>query len=98
MADAPDLASPARSPLPAAAPVRVSPEEAEDMGLFLDNIHADLGSARQSCETVARLFPAWAPAMLRLTAGIAALETESACHLALARAGLAPAKPAAETP
>ena len=91
----PDAPGPARSlPAPASAAgalVRVPAAEAEDMRLFLDNLRADLGSARASCATVARLFPAWAPAMARLTAEIAALDAEAALYVALAQAALAPA-------
>jgi hypothetical protein len=75
----------------AAVLVRVAPEEAEDMDAFLANIRTDLGQARQSAAAVARLFPAWAPAMARLTAEIATLDTEAELYLALAQAGLAPA-------
>src|SRR5579864_5662613 len=75
----------------AAVLVRVPSEEAEDMGAFLANIRADLGQARQSAAAVARLFPAWAPAMARLQAEIAALDAEAELYLALAQAGLAPA-------
>jgi len=83
-------ADPAERPAPAAL-VRVPAEEAEDMGLFLANIRTDLGLARQSAAAVARLFPAWGPAMARLTAEIAALDAEAALLVALAQAGLAPA-------
>jgi hypothetical protein len=95
MQDVPDLARHIRCTVPAEALMRVSAEEAEDMGLFLANIRTDLGLARQSSEAVARLFPAWAPAMARLTAEIAALDAEAALLVALAQAGLAPA-PAGE--
>ena len=78
MQDAPDLARRTRCTVPADALARVSPEEAEDMGLFLANIRTDLGLARQSAAAVARLFPAWGPAMARLTAEIAALDAEAA--------------------
>jgi hypothetical protein len=91
MQDAPDLARRTRCTVPADALARVSPEEAEDMGLFLANIRTDLGLARQSAAAVARLFPAWGPAMARLTAEIAALDAEAALLVALAQAGLAPA-------
>jgi hypothetical protein len=74
-----------------AALIRVPAEEAEDMGLFLANIRTDLGLARQSAAAVARLFPAWGPAMARLTAEIVALDAEAALLVALAQAGLAPA-------
>ena len=74
-----------------AALERVAPEEAEDTGAFLANIRDDLGSARLSCEAVARLFPAWAPAMTRLKGGLAALDAVAALYVALAQAGLAPA-------
>jgi hypothetical protein len=91
MPDAPDLARPVRPRVPAQALARVSAEEAEDMGLFLANIRTDLSLARQSAAAVARLFPAWGPAMARLTAEIAALDAEAALLVALAQAGLAPA-------
>jgi hypothetical protein len=87
----PDLARRVRSGVHSAVLVRVPAEEAEDMGAFLANIRTDLGQARQSAAAVARLFPAWAPAMARLTAEIAALDTEAELYLALAQAGLAPA-------
>ena len=91
MQDPPDLARSVRPRVPAEALARVSAEEAEDMGLFLANIRTDLGLARQSAAAVARLFPAWGPAMARLNAEIAALDAEAALLVALAQAGLAPA-------
>ena len=75
----------------AAVLVRVPAEEAEDMGAFLANIRSDLGQARQSAAAVARLFPAWAPAMARIGAEIATLDAEAELYVALAQAGLAPA-------
>jgi hypothetical protein len=85
-----------RSALPAPALMRVSSEEAEDMGAFLINIRTDLRLARESCAAVARLFPAWTGAMARLTEEIAALEAEAQLYAALAEARLAPA-PAGRT-
>ena len=60
------------------------------MAAFLGNIRSDLRSARLSCETVARLFPAWTRAMARLATEVAALEAETALYVAIAEAGLAP--------